>query len=32
VAIEPQAGRNAVERNRIEATDPIRDERPQAKP
>ena len=32
VAIEAQAGRNAVERNQIEATDPIRDERPQTKP
>ena len=32
VAIEGQAGRNAVERNQIEATDPIRDERPQTKP
>ncbi|MEI6536573.1 MAG: TIGR03790 family protein [Verrucomicrobiaceae bacterium] len=32
LAIEPQAGRNAVERNRIEAAEPIRDERPQAKP
>jgi hypothetical protein len=32
LAIEPAAGRNAVERNRIEAAEPIRDERPQAKP
>jgi parallel beta-helix repeat protein len=29
LAIEPAAGRNAVERNRIEAAEPIRDERPQ---
>ena len=32
LAIEAAAGRNAVERNRIEAAEPIRDERPQAKP